>query len=245
MRQFFFTTDDRVEDTVTLSPKESQHICRVLRLQPGDNVELLDGSGTIFGAEIITLGKRVQARIVSGRRIAKRQKGELWLGQGIVKTKKMELLLQKCTELGVGSFTPFASSRCQGNIIAQSRKKNDRWQRIIDESCKQCGRPQPMILHENKTFEEVTSSKSKEHKVIKLLFWEREELTGLVDLSSDLTSQENVRLLFGPEGGFTEDEIAMARLAGWRTVGLGRSILRAETAAIAAVAVVQHLLGNM
>jgi 16S rRNA (uracil1498-N3)-methyltransferase len=245
MRRFFFTPDDRVGDKVTLCQKESHHIRKVLRLHPGEKIELFDGSETLYNAEIVELGKNVQLRIIFSKRIDLRQKSELWLGQGVVKTKKMELLLQKCTELGVNGFTPFISSRCQGNLVEQSRQKDERWRRIIHEACKQCFRPQPMTLFGLQSFEEVTAKISSDHDMLKLLFWEKEREISLVDFSADIKSCPAVKLLFGPEGGFTASEVEAARLAGWQTVGLGERILRAETAAMAAVAIVQHLLGNM
>lgn len=245
MRRFFFTTDDRVEDKVTLCQEESRHIRKVLRLHPGEIVELFDGSDILYNAEIIALGKNVQTRIISSKSIDLQQKSEIWLGQGVVKTKQMELLLQKCTELGVNDFTPFISSRCQGNLIEQSRQKSERWRRIIGESCKQCLRPQTMNLHGFQSFEDVTAKQSNDHGVLKLLCWEKERDVNLADFSAEIRSSAMVKLLFGPEGGFTASEIEAARFAGWQTVGLGQRILRAETAAIAAVAIVQHLLGNM
>jgi 16S rRNA (uracil1498-N3)-methyltransferase len=245
MRRFLFSSDYRVGDIVTLCQKESHHIRKVLRLHPGEKVELFDGSGALHSAEIVELGKSVQVHIISSKRIGLRQKSELWLGQGVVKTKQMELLLQKCTELGVNGFAPFISSRCQGNLVEQSRQKDDRWLRIIDEACKQCFRPQPMTLFGLQRFGEVTEKKSSDQDTLKLLFWEKEREISLADFSADIKSCPSVKLLFGPEGGFTDSEIKEARLAGWQTVGLGQRILRAETAAMAAVAIVQHLLGNM
>ncbi len=245
MRRFYFSTDHRSKDMVTLSQDESRHICKVLRLQCGAKIELFDGSHIIYCAEIVELGNRVQARIISSEIIDHKQNSELWVGQGVIKTKKMELLLQKCTELGVNIFSPIISNRCQGNLVAQCRNKNDRWLKIIEEACKQCSRPHPMILQELQTFEEVTVGSSSDKNVLKLLFWEKESKRNLADFATDLSSFSTVKLLFGPEGGFVDSEIDAARLAGWQTVGLGKRILRAETAAIAAVAIVQHLLENI
>lgn len=245
MRRFYFSVDDRIEDRVTLTQDESRHICKVLRLQCGEKIELFDGSHTVYSAEIAELGKRVQARIISSTTIDQLQKSELWLGQAVIKTKKMELLLQKCTELGVNGFSPFISSRCQGNLVAQCRKKDDRWLKIIEESCKQCCRSQPMTLQELKTFDDVTARNNINNNELRLLFWEKESEKKLADFSTDLSSFNTVKLLFGPEGGFSDGEIGTARLNGWQTVGLGQRILRAETAAIAAVAIVQHMMGNI
>jgi 16S rRNA (uracil1498-N3)-methyltransferase len=245
MRRFLFDAADRKEDIVTFNHRESRHISKVLRLHLGQKIELFDGSAIIFAGEIVELGKEVKARILASRGAEAPQKGELWLGQGIIRTKNMEVLLQKCTELGVSGLTPFISNRSQGNLVAQSRHKEERWRRIIEEACKQCTRPQPMSLETMRSFEEVLSTADDDRPTVKILFWEKERQGSLTDFSAAIKQAATVRLLFGPEGGFADSEVAAARLAGWQTSGLGPRILRSETAAIAATAIVQHLLGNM
>lgn len=245
MRRFFFTADDRRKDRISLCQKESHHICTVLRMHPGDKIELFDGSDTLYHAEIVALGPRVETRIVSAVTMDFQEGKSLWLGQGVIQTKKMEMLLQKCTELGVQCFTPMESSRCQGNLVRQCQQKQERWCRIIDEACKQCCRPSAMELEEVLSFEEIITTQGDNAKVEKMLLWEKERKNSLAHFSDDLKSCNSVQLLIGPEGGFTDKEVAKARAAGWRTVGLGNQTLRAETASLAAVTIVQHLLGNM
>lgn len=224
---------------------ESRHISRVLRYKPGRQVELQDGKGTVYLAEIMDTSENVRLRILAERSGAKRENTGLLVGQGVIKTKKLELVLQKCTELGVDGFYPFSSSRCQGDWIRQYRGKGERWRRIIDEACKQCLRSRPMDLQAIHPFDEIIDLPEIEDNVVKLLFWEHERETDLASLQEPLRPGSPVFLLFGPEGGFSEEEIERAGRAGWQTVGLGQRILRAETAVIAAVSIVQHHLGNM
>ena len=102
-----------------------------------------------------------------------------------------------------------------------------------------------MELQELVTFNQIISGMSGEEKVLKLLFWEQEQKNDLSAYSSQLMQSSTIHLLLGPEGGFTEKEVEEARGMGWQTVGLGERILRAETAAVAAVSIVQHLRGCM
>ena len=245
VRRFFFEDNQRQEDRVFLGSRESHHISRVLRLREGERVELCGHDGSVFTAEIVKTGKTVELAL--GERLFREKKGhgKLLIGQGAIKTKNMELILQKCTELGVDEFHLFDSARSQGNIVEQYRSKSERWRRIIVESCKQCERSSPMELCEIRPFREIVSNADMAGESLRLLFWENETTVTLHDFAPSLKSGTGVMLLFGPEGGFTEEEIDIARFSGWQTVGLGKRILRSETAAIAATSLVQHHRGQM
>lgn len=245
MRRFFFTTDQRKEELVTLGGEESHHISTVLRLRQGDPVELCDPSGRIFSAEIVKTGKTVQLNIHNEIGEVQESRTKLIVGQGAIKNKNMELVVQKCTELGVDTFYPYVGERSQGNVVKQYSGKGERWRRIIGEACKQSLRPYPMELQELLSFAEMISLLEKEDGVLKLLLWEKERQNDLTRYSHELSESRTVLLLLGPEGGFTAREVEQARLLGWQTIGLGERILRAETAAIAAVSIVQHLRGCM
>jgi len=246
MRRFFFTTDQRDDALVTLGGDESHHISKVLRLRQGDLVELCDPSGRIFSAEIVSLGKKVQLTIHHEiGDVRKKSRTKLIVGQGAIKTKNMELIVQKCTELGVDALCPYVGERSQGNVVQQYRGKGERWRRIIHEACKQSLRPEPMELQGLASFTEMLSLLEHEEGVLRLLLWEKERQNDLTACHRALQESRTVLLLLGPEGGFTEREVEQAGLLGWRTIGLGERILRAETAAIAAVAIVQHLRGCM
>jgi len=245
MRRFSYNNVLHEGDKIFLSLEESRHISKVLRLKIGEMIELFDYSGTIYSASIVDISQRVAVEIVSERTLSIEGSGKIIVCQSIIKNKKMELLLQKCTELGVSELFPFVSSRCQGNVVQQYSGKGERWRKIIEESCKQCLRPLPMLLRDIHTFTETLQYYKEDEKTIKLLLWEKEKGKNLTFYRDQLPGDKRVLLLFGPEGGFTEEEIFSARECGWQTVGLGDNILRAETAVIAAVSIVQHLLGNM
>ncbi len=245
MRRFSFSADDKNDNLVNFNDRESHHICKVLRLQTGTEIELFDDSGTVYQAVLNILGDRTQARILSEKKQTDIHQQSLHVYLAIIKPKNIELLLQKCTELGVDSFTPIICERTQGNLARQVNGKGERWRRIIDEACKQCKRHQSMRLHEIAPFEDVLTMQASMENEARFLFWEKEKHTCLQDCFSTLRLATSVRLVFGPEGGFTWAEISRAREAGWQTIGLGNRILRAETAVIAAVSIVQHLLGEM
>ena len=245
MKRFFFTSAQRSGNRVVLNRAESHHLRRVLRLSTGNRVELYDGTGAVFVAEIVELGNSATVSIIGREETDAAQKSGVVVGQGVVKNKNIEVVLQKCTELGVDAVIPFVGRYSQGNRVRQYHGKEERRRRIIDEACKQSGRTVPLDLRPLCAFDEIIAGDRYDEGILKLLFWEKENTTGLQNYGRELEQSDSVILLFGPEGGFYDEEIDKARQQGWQIVGLGERILRAETAAIASVAIVQHYRGNM
>lgn len=245
MRRFFIDSNTIGGDTVCLSAGESRHIVKVLRLSSGDTLELLDGAGRVFSAEIIEIGRNVTARIIEELETDNSDRVKLIVGQGQLKGKKMDLVIQKCTELGVDRIVPFWSSRCQGKLSElQGQKKLERYQRIIESACKQCYRSDLMDIDTPVDFAEILTAFPEQRGRLKLLFWEEEKDFSLHDLvvSDDVGE---VVLLLGPEGGLSVSEAEEARSHGWQTVSLGKRILRAETATMTAVSLAQFLVNNI
>jgi len=165
------------------------------------------------------------------------------MAQGLLTGHKMDLVVQKATELGITTLIPFTSRYC--TVREPAAAKAQRWQRIAREACKQCRRTrEPEILSPH-TWADCLA-RSAEHDLT-LIFWERETEKTLHDLSNLMVSRQPSSLLFlvGPEGGFDEEEIALARKSKVMTIGRGRRILRAETASLAAAVLVQYLAGNL
>jgi 16S rRNA (uracil1498-N3)-methyltransferase len=245
MRRFFFDPSLRNGDRVFLSEDESRHLSKVLRLKAGDSIELLDGVGALYHAVITSVGRLVEAQIESV--VAKEADigKSVLVWQGILKGEKMDTVVQKCTELGVTEMIPFQSSRCQGKLgQMQARKKHERWQRIGVAACKQCQRLRSIRINEPTTYSDSLNKESEDNTILRLLFWEEEKTTHLHDIP-DIDKATSLALMLGPEGGFTREEVEQARLLGWRTVSLGDRILRAETATLSAVSIVQYLAGNL
>lgn len=243
-RRFFIHPDTTIDDEIQLSENESHHIVKVLRLSVGTSLQLLDGKGNIHDAQILATDKRVLLRITSSIHV----KGDavpLRICQSILKGQKMELLMQKCTELGVAEFTPFYSERCQlkKTELSKISQKYTRWQRIIEEACKQCNNPHMMQLNPVLPFEKMLTEQT--GAVQKILFWEEQGNDISLHSSSLQKTDAGLQIVFGPEGGFPLQEIDTAQKKGFQILSLGPRILKAETANIAAVSIMQHLLGNM
>jgi 16S rRNA (uracil1498-N3)-methyltransferase len=246
MRRFYFDPSCRLGDKVFLSGEESYHLVRVLRIKENAEIELIDGLGGLFRAVIMDAGKTVTARIIEERVVKEEGRTSLWVGQGLLKGKKMDTTIQQCTELGVARLTPFVSSRCQGRPDEmQGRKKSDRWERIVVSSCKQCRRSQQMHVDEVVDYNGILDMVSREPDTLRLVFWEEETEVHLQEIMAADQSNARVCILLGPEGGFSRAEMAAARDLGWQTVSLGSRILRAETAILTAVSLVQFLIGNL
>ncbi len=234
--------------TVSLSADEARHARGVLRLQPGDEVYVFDGAGREFrcavrefvrdGAVVDVLEEVEPARPESSL--------NLTLGIALLKGEKFDLVLQKATELGASRIVPVATSRADVRIREgdEAKRKVTRWQRIVLEAAKQCGRAQLMEIEEPVVFRALIDSPA-EAGDLRLIFAERNG-TSLAEVARNPPSASaKVFALIGPEGGWADEEIELARKAGWQIVTLGGRTLRAETAAIAIVALLQHCFGDL
>jgi len=248
MRRFFVEPENIVGPTAVLTGAEARHITAVLRLAPGTTITLFDGSGSYFEAMITKISPtRIETKIIS---ITPYVEGTedfppaLHLGIGLLKGKKMDFIIQKITELGVAGLHPFHSRYC----VAQDHGKVrlPRWQKIALEACKQCNRPKPPDINPTKDLKELLSGSGEDGHDLKLIFWENKEGQKPVwEIFALLKEIHSVMILIGPEGGFSTDEVGQAIDAGYEPVTMGTRILRAETAVIAAVSILQHELGNL
>jgi 16S rRNA (uracil1498-N3)-methyltransferase len=239
MHRFFIEPQAIDGSRATLAGPEAHHLRNVLRLTAGDGIELFDGTGAVYQAKIEHIGKAIELTIASRHTIAPREPA-LFIAQGLLKGKKMDFLVQKATELGVTGFLPFHSAHCA--VPALKDAKTSRWEKITMEACKQCGRPIPLHLAAVSDFDSLLAAA--EHYSGKLIFWEKETSTHLSGLAP-LASYPSVIALIGPEGGFAAEEIDKAGQAGFIPVSLGRQILRAETAALSVMAILQYLSDNL
>lgn len=243
--RFFIDPAALTGEQARLTGADAHHLARVLRLKTGAMVELCDDSGLIHTAQVIAPGREeVTLRLLSSTR-PPTTGPVLHLGLGVLKGKKMDLVLQKCTELGVNSIHPFLSEHSA--VRPPEPDKLLRWQRITVEACKQCKRPEPPICRPVSSFAELLI-RPETAAALKLLFWEEPAAT---PLKKALTESETsvapaaIFCLIGPEGGFSHAEIEQAVAAGFQPVGLGPRILRAETAALVAIALLQYLHGGL
>lgn len=238
MRRFFIDSGSISAHRAIISAAESRHIATVLRLQPGARVELFDGTGTVYQGCLHSVTRQAVTVDILSRQQPAEEGVPLTLAQGLLKGRKMDFLVQKATELGVRTFQPLQTRYCENK--GERRGRRQRWQRIMLEACKQCKRPLPMEINPATGLNLLDTSLFS----CKIMLWEDEKS---VPLPGTLPSTGNdpICLLLGPEGGFHQEEVEHARALGFQTVSLGRRTLRAETAALAAIAIVQFLAGNL
>lgn len=236
MRRFFIETDSITGDLVVLTGTEAHHMATVLRLSAGVEVEFIDGSGRIYDATLTAITrKQVTAQIKRTSRVETGSSMPVTLVQGLLKGKRMEVVIQKATELGVAQLLPLCSRFCEQRDTTLQRRQ--RWQRIMIEACKQSKRVSPMQIQPISFLSEIDFTPY----AYKFVAYEQEDSATLpLDLATRRPGP--ICLCIGPEGGWHHEEISMLVAAGFQPFSLGKNILRGETAAIAAVAIVQHLL---
>lgn len=209
----------------------------VLRLRPGQTVEFFDGQGTVLTAILRTTDKHlITAEIIERRREEQRDLVPLTLAQCLLKGKKMDLLVQKATELGVHNFLPIVSRYCENR---GERDPLERWQRIMIEACKQCHRATPMAIMPVTPLDQADFSPFSH----RLVAWEGEQSAPLP--TDFIEAPGPLCLLLGPEGGLQAEEIESLMQQQFTPFSLGPRILRGETAALAATAIVQYLSGSL
>src|SRR6266851_974504 len=223
-------------------PKEIAHQVRdVLRLNVGERLILLDNSGDEVVAAVTRSSKAgVEVHLLE-RRPGKREPGvRIVLCQGLLKSARFEWVLEKGTELGVSVFAPILCRRSMAGLEDAGPSKQQRWQRIIQEAAEQSGRTRlPELLPIRPLMHALNDIPP---GALALMPWEEERAVTLRDALRDGMHQITVVLFIGPEGGLAADEVGLAQQHGVRAVSLGSRILRAETAALAAVACVMYEL---
>ena len=232
------------KEAVIQDPGEIRHLRKVLRMRAGDEVLLFDGEGGEYRAVISNISaQEISFRLsMNPAPSAPEPPVGIILGIGLLKSSKFDWVLQKATELGVAQVMPFYSERVVPRLREEStRIRRGRWEKIAAEAAKQCGRATIPRIHPPVPFEEVLVMNSR--TPLKILLWEGERARTLQGLSQ--ADWKTVFALVGPEGGFSEKEVAQAQTAGFHPIRLGPRILRAETAAIAIVTLLQFIGGDL
>jgi len=245
VRRFFVPPEDCCGGRVTIAGDLFRHMAKVLRLKTGDLVLLADGKGFEFSGVIRSRGKEslVVEILESSREPALVNGPLITLYQGLPKGDKMDLILQKSTELGVAEIVPFVAFRSVPRIRkGEEDDKLARWQRIVLEAARQSGRPSIPKVALAGGLEDVLRISG--HSV-KLLLWEEERDSRLKETLAGLHLPETVALIVGPEGGLSADEAARARECGFIPVSLGKRIVRTETASLAMLAILQFYWGDL
>ena len=245
MRRFFIDRNNIVNGEVVIAGDLFRHLARVLRMKPGARVALADGEGGEYSAVITAIAEeRLNVRIETVlASVAGTAAPSITLLQGIPKGERMELILQKGTELGAAGFVPFLSSRTIPRLAGEkATERRRRWERIVMEAARQSRRPDIPVVAEISPFSETVRSASQE---VRLLLWEGEQQRGLREFLEVTPRPASVALLVGPEGGLSPEEAAEAISAGFIPVTLGPRILRTETAGLAVIAILQYVWGDV
>ena len=255
MNRFFVAPTAIDKGTVILSGSQAYQAVTVLRMGPGSSLQALDNSGWQYEAEVVSATNSVvTARITSKTLVNAEPRTKITIVQGLLKAAKFEVVLQKCTELGVVAFVPAITERSVvGHVGEVGSTKLERWNRIIVEAAEQSGRGKLPVLKPAMMLDQAFD----QARGLSLLAWEQERsLTIREALKSAQSSTSakaqgpgqrpfSVNLFIGPEGGFSSAETELARAYGILPVSLGRRTLRAETAAIAATALILYEMGDL
>lgn len=230
-----------VGQRITLPEDSSLHLLRVLRLEPGDAVTLFNGDGFDYTARLVTAAKRGAEAEITGREPVPRESPlRLTLVQGVARGEKMDLVLQKATELGVDAFTPVVTERTEVKLDAErAEKRMAHWRGVVAAACEQSGRAVLPRLSQPTALSAYAGAETAD---IKLVLDPNGDV-GLAGLSPQ--AGQSIALVVGPEGGLSERDLATLRAAGFRGLRLGPRILRTETAGLAAVAALQALYGDL
>lgn len=236
-KRFFLETPVKEGGEVVLGGDEFNHAKNVLRLTVGDEVTLLDGSGREFSAIISKAEKRSFTLHVTGADVSDREpKREVYLLVGALKGDKTELVVQKAVELGVSRIGVFSSRYCAAYM---NENKLERLNRVSKEAAKQCLRARaPEVVYFGDFESAMHSASGYQSKLFACEFARASDM----EISA---AEAPVALVVGSEGGFSEEEFTLARELGFAGVTLGKRILRAETAAIAFLAVTMYALGEL
>lgn len=241
MPRFYIEPRSIKEKKVNIRGAEARHIKTVLRLGKGDMINIFDGTGREYAVLIENVSPaRVEGRIIEDRSIEVESLVDVTLFQGLPKSGKMDLIIQKCTELGVHRIVPVLTSRTIPEIDPKKMKTRKlRWERIAREAARQSGRTRIPEIGDVISFSDVFG----EEADLKLIFWEGEREAQLKDVLGRCRVAAypcRVGLFVGPEGGFGREEIGQARYKGAIPVSLGPRILRTETAGMIATAIIMY-----
>lgn len=239
-----------LKERLAITGGDAYHLGRVMRARPGDHIVVADDAGRV-GEYRLTGFTDSSVAMELVRCVEERTESplELILAQCLPKGDKLELIIQKATELGADVIVPLTSDNCVVRYDGRkAQAKQERWQKTACEAGKQCGRSRlplvkPIQPLENWLREEVNGTYGDD--ILMCMCYENEEQQGIKEFLQRHREAARVAVVIGPEGGFSLAEAALAKELGVAAVSLGTRILRAETAAISAAAIVQYEMGDL
>ncbi len=245
--RFYIPAQNWNLENLELTGDEAHHCRDVMRCKEGDRIVVFNGEGTESESQITSIDKQrigLKSLIVNQ---TSRPPAKLTLGQAIPKGKNMDLIIQKSTELGASKIVPLMSERTVVQLDASElEKKQEKWQRVAIEACKQCGQNWLPEVSKPTTVEKFVSSANEKFRLVAAIDESSRTLKGILQEwnESNGAPPTEASLMIGPEGDFTPAEISQALNQGFAPLSLGPIILRSETAAIYALSVVGYELMN-
>lgn len=243
-------SDIKKRNQIMLSPDKSHYLLNVMRCRIGDLISVIDGHGRAFQAEIQSIRNgTVFLNILSEITVDTESLFNLILCQGIIKGEKMDMIVQKATELGIRQIIPLITER----VIVKETRKLKRWQKIADEATEQCKRAVIPNIREPVDIRKflLQSNSAITQRKRGLLFWEEggkaitealKEVIYCEDAKGAFINDMPFYIVIGPEGGLTSQEVELAEESGFIKTTLGKRLLKSETAAIVSIALIQFLL---
>lgn len=225
-------------ETVLANEKVSHYLTSVLRLRHAEHVILFNGQGGEYTAEVLIEKKKINLAIKDYSNVDRRSPLQIHLGQGLARGDRMDWVIQKATELGVTSITPLFTKRCAVKLDeARSQKRMTHWLNIAISACEQSGGTVLPVIHPPLSLQDWASQPFSGPSLV----FELGDHTSLKSLSPSMS----VRLAIGPESGWDETETAFMLNQGFIPCRLGPRVLRAETASITAISLLQGFLGDL
>jgi 16S rRNA (uracil1498-N3)-methyltransferase len=241
----FYVLQPRIEEgMLKIEGDEVKHIRKVLRLKAGDEITVFNGLGKEFEGTIVE--EELSSVVIKIQNIFSSERDsplEVTLAQSLLKGEKMDYLIQKATELGVKEVIPFFSSRSVP-LLEKSRRLNrhHRWEKIAIEASKQCGRRVVPKIEFLRDYSDMLQTASPDD--LRFILWEREGIK-LKEVLEGTEEKKKIFFIVGPEGGFSQAEVDEAKRTGFIPVTLGRRILRAETASLCLLSILQYEQGDI
>ncbi len=234
MPRFFIdasaVTKEGDNTVIAIVGQDAVHITRVLRMHSGEPLVACDSNGTEYETRIRSVGETVLLDVLAEHPSRNEPPYRAVVYQALVKGDRFDTVLQKATELGASEIVPIVTSRCTVKLTPEEgRRKGERWQRIVAEAAKQCGRGViPTVRLPMKLDDALLEAAEAD---LPLFCYEGEGTVPLSAIMGTVADPRSVAVVIGPEGGYSEEEAARAAASGMRMTGLGRRILRTETAA--------------
>ena len=244
MARLFVDPEKLTEEIVVVADEDHRYLIRVLRLGLGNELVLFDGRGAEVTARILRIGPRaLELKVEERRQVSALDRPDVTLIQALAKSDKLELVVQKATELGVARILPVTTARTVPQMEARRAiGRRARWQKIAREAARQCGRADVPEIQAVASLGTALTAAPKDS--YKLMLWEGDRQHGL-KTAFPPAPQPRIVVAVGPEGGFAPEEVDAARSAGFVTAGIGPRILRAETAALAVLAILGFQFGDL